>query len=208
MSILPDWKIRHLCQDTDWTVLKPQTKKQLLSPSYIWTASQMLFWKRFVPLPDIPMVFPYDKENVGCSSLDIRIGKTIKKSTPSGWLDIDLSKGQKYRLHQSEFILASSLEVFNLPRWVAASVDLRSSSARFGCQHLKAGHCEPAWNGSVVTLEFVCVNPNAPFEFEMGKRVCQMIFHTMSGEPIVSYAEHGRYNGDLHTQPAKPDERI
>lgn len=207
MSILPDWKIRHLCCDESWEI--PKIKKtDLINPSCLWSLLQMLFWKRFVPIPNTPMVTPYTPENVGCSSLDIRIGKTIKKSTPSGWLDIDLSQGQKYRLNQGDFILASSLEVFNFPRWVAASVDLRSSSARLGCQHLKAGHCEPAWNGSVVTLEFVCVNPNEPFEFEMGKRVCQMIFHSMSGEPLISYKDHGRYNGDLETQPAKPEERI
>lgn len=206
MSILPDWKIRHLCQDTSWQV--PRLKKaDLAHPSRIWTISQMLFWKRFVPIPEKALVDPYFPENVGCSSLDICIGTKIKKSTPNGWLDIDLSQGQKYALKQGDFILASSLEKFHFPRWVAASVDLRSSSARLGCQHLKAGHCEPEWNGSVVTLEFVCVDPNNPFVFEMGKRVCQLIFHAMSAEPIVSYAEHGRYNGDLETQPAKPEER-
>lgn len=206
MGILADWQIRHLCGDTSWQI--PAIKRRdFLHPSRISTIAKMYFWKRFVPVPEVPMISPYVPANVGCSSLDILIGDTIKKSTPSGWLDIDLSQGQKYVLHYGEFVLTSGLEICNFPNWIVASIDLRSSSARLGCQHLKAGHCEPGWNGSAATLELVCVDKNQPFILEKGKRVCQMIFQTMDAEPLVSYAEHGRYNGDLTAQEAKPDDR-
>jgi dCTP deaminase len=165
----------------------------------------MWFWKNFLPIPEVPLVTPYIPENVGCSSLDIFIGDTIKKSTPNGWIDIDLSQGQKYALHYGEFVLTSGVEICNFPRWIAASIDLRSSSARLGCQHLKAGHCEPGWHDSVPTLELICVDKNQPFILEKGMRVCQMIFQTMDAEPLVSYAEHGHYNGDRTVQEAKPD---
>ena len=32
-----------------------------------------------------------------------------------------------------------------------------------------------------------------------------MIFQTMDAEPLVSYAEHGHYNGDRTVQEAKED---
>lgn len=204
MGVLPDWQIRHLCRDTSWQI--PRIKlSDFLHPSRISTIFKMYFWKMFVPIPEVPLVSPYIPENVGCSSLDIYIGDTVKKSTPSGWLDIDLSQGQKYKLHYGDFILTSGAEICNFPRWIVASIDLRSSSARLGCQHLKAGHCEPGWNNSVATLELVCVDKNQPFIIQKGQRVCQMIFQTMDAEPLVSYAEHGRYNGDRSVREAKPD---
>lgn len=206
MGVLADWQIRHLNRDTSWQIPRI-TKEDFLHPSRISTIFKMWLWKNFVPIPEIPLVTPYYPENVGCSSLDIVIGDTIKKSTSSGWLDIDLSQGQKYALHYGEFVLTSGVEVCNFPRWIVASIDLRSSSARLGCQHLKAGHCEPGWNSSVPTLELLCVDKNKPFILEKGKRVCQMIFQTMDAEPLVSYAEHGRYNGDRTVQNAKSDER-
>lgn len=206
MGILPDWQIRHLCGDTSWQIPKIR-KTDFLHPSRISTIAKMHFWKWFIPVPEVPMISPYIPENVGCSSLDILIGDTIKKSTPSGWLDIDLSQGQKYALHYGEFVLTSGIEICNFPNWIVASIDLRSSSARLGCQHLKAGHCEPGWHGSAATLELVCVDKNQPFILEKGKRVCQMIFQTMDAEPLISYAEHGRYNGDRAVQEAKPDAR-
>lgn len=204
MGVLADWQIRYLCRDDSWQI-PHLTKEDFLHPSRINTIFKMWFWKNFLPMPEIPLVTPYVPENVGCSSLDIFIGDTIKKSTPNGWLDIDLSQGQKYALHYGEFVLTSGVEVCNFPRWIVASIDLRSSSARLGCQHLKAGHCEPGWNGSVATLELVCVDKNQPFILKKGKRVCQMIFQTMDAEPLVSYAEHGHYNGDRQVQGAKPD---
>ena len=206
MGVLADWQIRHLNRDTSWRIPRV-TREDFLHPSRVSTIFKMWLWKNFVPIPEIPLVSPYYPENVGCSSLDIVIGDTIKKSTPSGWLDIDLSQGQKYFLRYGEFVLTSGVEVCNFPKWIVASIDLRSSSARLGCQHLQAGHCEPGWNNSAPTLELVCVDKNNPFVLEKGKRVCQMIFQTMDAEPLTSYAEHGRYNGDRSVQPAKPDER-
>jgi deoxycytidine triphosphate deaminase len=206
MGILADWQIKHICRDPSWRI--PRLRLEDFShPSRIYTRLKMLFWKCFVPLPEKPLITPYTPENVGCSSLDICIGDTIKKSTPDGWLEIDLSRGQKYALHYGEFYLSSSGEVFNFPLWLVASVDLRSTSARLGCQHLKAGHCEPGWNDSVCTLELHCVDRNRPFIVQKGQRVCQMIFYTMDSEPLIPYSEHGRYNGDCYTQEAKRDAR-
>ncbi len=204
MGVLADWQIKYLCRDNSWQIPR-LTKQDFLHPSRINTIFKMWFWKNFLPIPEVPLVTPYIPENVGCSSLDIFIGDTIKKSTPNGWIDIDLSQGQKYALHYGEFVLTSGVEICNFPRWIAASIDLRSSSARLGCQHLKAGHCEPGWHDSVPTLELICVDKNQPFILEKGMRVCQMIFQTMDAEPLVSYAEHGHYNGDRTVQEAKPD---
>jgi hypothetical protein len=158
----------------------------------------MWFWKNFLPIPEVPLVTPYIPENVGCSSLDIFIGDTIKKSTPNGWIDIDLSQGQKYALHYGEFVLTSGVEICNFPRWIAASIDLRSSSARLGCQHLKAGHCEPGWHDSVPTLELICVDKNQPFILEMVtttaiaqyRKLSQMLQDKVTLDSIVEELEN------------------
>ncbi|WP_409365151.1 dCTP deaminase domain-containing protein, partial [Escherichia coli] len=58
-----------------------------------------------------------------------------------------------YRLKPGQFVLACTIETFNLPSDIAAQFMLKSSRARSGLEHLMAGYYDPGWHGSVLTLE-------------------------------------------------------
>jgi dCTP deaminase len=59
-----------------------------------------------------------------------------------------------------------------------------------------AAYCDPGWHGSSLTLELVNVSNFSRIELFYGRRIGQMIFETVA-TPDRSYAETGRYNGDL-----------
>lgn len=109
-----------------------------------------------------------------------------------------------YRLDPGEFILAHTIEKFNLPNDIAAEFKLKSSVARIGCAHLLAGHCDPGWHGSVLTLELHNVTRHHSILLQRGDRIGQVIFHKVSPVPADrSYRALGRYNNDLSVSAPK-----
>jgi dCTP deaminase len=92
-------------------------------------------------------------------------------------------------------VLASTVETFALPDFVAARFVLKSSRAREGLQHLLAGWCDPGWHGSRLTLELKNVRQLQPIRLWPGMKIGQMVFHQMAAAPDRSYAVTGRYNG-------------
>lgn len=111
---------------------------------------------------------------------------------------------QGYILAPGEFILAHTVELFNLPDNIACEFKLKSSAARIGLGHLLAGHCDPGWNGSVLTLELHNVSRYHSIHLHPGDKIGQMIFHHVDMVPADrSYAGRGRYNGDTVVSGAK-----
>jgi deoxycytidine triphosphate deaminase len=72
-----------------------------------------------------------------------------------------------------------------------------SYRAREGLQHLLAGWCDPGWNGSRLTLELKNVRQLHWVGIYPGLRIGQMKFMRMDSTPLASYADVGRYNGDV-----------
>lgn len=102
-----------------------------------------------------------------------------------------------YILQPGEFILAQSLEVFNLPMFISAEYKLKSSMARIGLEHMNAGWCDAGWNGSVLTLEFKNMLQHHAIRIRPGDAIGQMIFFRHRPVPKdKSYAARGRYNND------------
>jgi len=102
-----------------------------------------------------------------------------------------------YNLYPGQFILAQTLEVFNLPDTISAEYKLKSSMARMGLDHLNAGWADAGWHCSVLTLELKNTTENHVIVLKAGDRIGQMVF--FQHEPVPedkSYAVRGSYNNN------------
>jgi dCTP deaminase len=149
-------------------------------------------------------------ELVNAASLDIQLGNTVMIEHDFANPIIDLRDrkplamrtalipAEGYMLRPGEFILAHSLEVFNLPDDISAQYHLKSSMGRIGLDHCLAGWCDAGWHGSVLTLELKNVSRFHTVRLFAGDLIGQMVFHRHELVPRhASYAAKGRYNGDL-----------
>lgn len=152
-------------------------------------------------------------QDVNGTSIDVHLGNTIMVEA---YLDPGVKRrlvslrdkqgldmytmnieGSHYDLAHGEFILAHTVEKFNLPADVSAEFKLNSSGARIGLENALATWCDPLWNGSVLTLELKNLTRFHTIRLHDGCRIGQMIFH--KSEPVPAdrcYAVRGRYNGD------------
>jgi dCTP deaminase len=151
------------------------------------------------------MVTPFDPELVNPASLDVRLGDTLLIESVQGPEMVPYplaghTQDSPYLLVPGQFVLACTVEVFNLPDDIAAQFMLKSSRARSGLEHLMAGYCDPGWHGSVLTLELHNSRQLHPVPIWPGMRIGQMVFTTMAATPQRSYALTGRYNGHSSVQ--------
>lgn len=148
------------------------------------------------------MVTPFDPTLVNPASLDVRLGDAllIESVQSTDLVPYPLeqhSQENPYLMRPGEFVLAQTLEVFNIPVDIAAQFVLKSSRAREGIEHLLAGFADPGFNGSVMTLELHNSRQLHSVPIWPGMKIGQMIFYVMSEVPIRSYAQVGHYNGDV-----------
>ena len=148
------------------------------------------------------MITPFDDYLINPASLDVRLGDHIMIELESQQdlhpADIiNHTKENPYLLYPDEFILAQTLEVFNIPDTVSGQFALKSSLARLGFEHLLAGWIDPGFNNSVLTLELKNARKHQPLPLWPGMRIGQIIFMQMASTPDVSYRDSGRYNDDL-----------
>ena len=153
------------------------------------------------------MITPFDRELVNPASLDVRLGETVLlEAEACGLRELSLhgfTKEQPFYLNPDEFILAHTLETFNIPDHLAAQFALKSSVARAGLEHLLAGFIDPGFSDSVLTLELKNARRLERFPLWPGMRIGQIIFSTMDQVPLTSYKETGRYNGDASVAACK-----
>lgn len=129
----------------------------------------------------------------------------LRERTPLYMMPWNLETDGPYTLLPGQFILAQSVQVFNLPEWLSAEYKLKSSMARIGLEHLNAGWCDAGWNGSVLTLELKNMTQHHAIELQHGDRIGQVVF--FGHEPVPadrSYAARGRYNNDKAVSGIKP----
>jgi dCTP deaminase len=153
------------------------------------------------------MVNPYDPELVNPASLDVRLGENLLVEIPSSVELVPYSiaghtKEKPFMLQPHEFVLAETLERFNVPNVVAGQLALKSSRAREGIEHLMAGYVDPGYSGRL-TLELQNARSMHPVPLWPGMRIGQIVFHKMSLLPNKDYSVTGRYQGDLKVQPSK-----
>lgn len=148
-----------------------------------------------------------DPANINGASIDITLGDEIMLEYSDPEYAVDLMGKQSlsmymqriesygYTLMPGRFILASSVETFNLPNNIACEYKLKSSLARSGLQHLMAGWCDPGWHGSKLTLELKNVTQYHALLLRPGMKIGQMVFFKCEPVPDEnSYAAKGQYN--------------
>jgi dCTP deaminase len=158
-------------------------------------------------------------ENVNASSIDITLDDVIMyepedigsdelidiSRKESIYLDRwDMSEEDAFMLEPSEFVLASSREVFNLPNNISAEYKLKSTMARNGLEHLNAGWCDAGWHGSKLTLELKNMTRHQSLILRPGMKIGQVVFFKHTEVPDhASYATKGRYNGQTEVTASK-----
>lgn len=166
------------------------------------------------------VISPVDPKDINGTSIDVHLGPKILVEKPVNhmefypivslrdkqnihWMEVDITK-EYYDLLPGEFILAHTVEVFDLPADISAEFKLNSSGARIGLDNALATWADPRWHGSTLTLELKNNTRYHVIRLHHGCRIGQMISHR--SEPVPeekSYAVRGRYNKDQSAQPVK-----
>lgn len=156
-----------------------------------------------------PMVAPFDPQMVNPASLDVRLGKTllIESAVSPEWVTLDISDctaETPYLLAPGQFVLAETLELFYMPLDLTVDFKLKSSRAREGLEHAKAGFGDPGWVGSKLTMELRNNRQLWPVKLWPGLRIGQMVFtrNEDGATPKRSYAQTGHYNNQPYVAPS------
>lgn len=144
-------------------------------------------------------ISPIEDGQVQPASVDIRLGNTfsIVEDSPSGIITLENEIKYKtittntYILLPNQFVLATTMEYFDLPNDLTAFVEGRSSLGRMGLFIQNAGWVDPGFKGEI-TLELYNANRCA-IELKAGRRVGQLVFAKMDGEALNPY--NGKYQG-------------
>ena len=144
-------------------------------------------------------IMPLSEEQIQPASVDIRLGNTfsIVDDTPSGIITLDSEikyktiTADKYLILPGQFVLATTMEFFELPDDLTAFVEGRSSLGRMGLFIQNAGWVDPGFKGEI-TLELFNANRCA-IELTAGRRVGQLVFAKMDRAAQDPY--NGKYQG-------------
>ncbi len=145
------------------------------------------------------VVEPIAKEQIQPASIDIRLGNTfsIVEDTSTGIINLENEIKYKtittdsYILLPNQFVLATTMEYFDLPDDLTAFVEGRSSLGRMGLFIQNAGWVDPGFKGEI-TLELYNANRCA-IELKAGRRVGQLVFAKMDDTALNPY--NGKYQG-------------
>ena len=142
---------------------------------------------------------PLTQEQIQPASVDIRLGRTfsVVDDTPSGIITLENEIKYKsitsdtFLIMPGQFVLATTMEYFELPDNLTAFVEGRSSLGRMGLFIQNAGWVDPGFKGEI-TLELYNANKCA-IELKAGRRVGQLVFAEMDDHAINPY--NGKYQG-------------
>lgn len=145
------------------------------------------------------VVEPIEKEQIQPASIDIRLGNTfsVVEDTSTGIINLENEIKYKtivsdsYILLPNQFVLATTMEYFDLPDDLTAFVEGRSSLGRMGLFIQNAGWVDPGFKGEI-TLELYNANRCA-IELKAGRRVGQLVFAKMDDIALNPY--NGKYQG-------------
>lgn len=144
-------------------------------------------------------IAPLEREQIQPASVDIRLGDTFSmvEDLPTGIITLDHEttyrtiKTDRYLLLPGQFVLATTMEYFELPNHLTAFVEGRSSLGRMGLFIQNAGWVDPGFRGEI-TLELFNANRCA-IELKTGRRVGQLVFAEMDDTAQNPYS--GKYQG-------------
>lgn len=178
----------------------------------------LLSYTEICSLLDNGVVQGADYSAVNSASLDIHLGnvflienqhisqgpESILYLNKKSALGVERVEAEQLVLAPGQCVLASSVEIFNLPTHLSAEYKLKSSMARIFLEHLNAGWCDAGWTGSALTLELKNVSQHHRIVLTAGDRIGQMIFFEHTPVPVdKSYSVRGSYNNDKQVQGVK-----
>ncbi len=145
------------------------------------------------------VIEPLTPEQIQPASVDIRLGNTfsVAGDTSTGIITLDepikynTITSDNYLILPGQFVLATTMEYFELPDNLTAFVEGRSSLGRMGLFIQNAGWVDPGFKGEI-TLELFNANRCA-IELKAGRRVGQLVFAEMDGAALNPY--RGKYQG-------------
>lgn len=177
----------------------------------------LLSYTELCELVEQGVIGPVDPKAINAASIDVRLGDEIitEDYCDHRMRPVDIhkrevfpSKKEKilthYDMQPGEFILAHTMETFNLPNDICCEFKLKSSGARTGLENALATWCDAGWNGSKLTLELKNLLRYSSLRLTPGMYIGQMIFYRITEVPEErSYATIGRYNKDQSVQTVK-----
>ncbi len=144
-------------------------------------------------------ISPFEETQIQPASVDIRLGDTfsIVEDSSTGIITLENEimyktiRSDTYILLPNQFVLATTMEYFDLPNNLTAFVEGRSSLGRMGLFIQNAGWVDPGFKGEI-TLELYNANRCA-IELKVGRRVGQLVFAEMDEVALNPY--NGKYQG-------------
>ena len=149
---------------------------------------------RITPSPDLT-------EHLGSCSIDFRLGNIFRvvEHSKHPYIDlraatdiadlmrkVEVPDGEAFTMQPGEFVLAATLETFELADDVMARLEGRSSLGRLGIiVHSTAGLFDPGWVGTA-TLELGNLG-RMPVKLYPGMRICAFTFEPLSSPAKVPY---------------------
>jgi dCTP deaminase len=130
------------------------------------------------------IIKPYDEKLVNPASYDVTLHDEI-------FIRGDEKVKLPFKFAAGEFIIASTIEFFELPLDIAGDLKLKSSIGRKGINHALSGWIDPGFKG-MITLELQNIS-GAFVTLEPGMKIAQLVFMQLSEPTSLSYERTGRY---------------
>lgn len=169
---------------------------------------------------DIKISPPIDLSlQLGSCSIDLRLGKTFRifEHSKHPYIDpfstkysadvtklIEVADNEPFILHPNDFVLATTVESFELPGDLLARLEGRSSLGRLGIVvHSTASIFEPGWKGKVV-MELGNLG-RMPIALYPGMRICALTFEKLTSSVDVPYDKKkgAKYINQSSPEPSK-----
>lgn len=115
-----------------------------------------------------PLIVPFNEEQLQPASYDLILDHA---------LDFNGLVCEFYPLAPHEFILGSTMEVVNVPDWLVARIEGKSSLARQGLMVHTAGFIDPGFRGTL-TLE-ITNHSGVVFDLHKGMKIAQLAFQQL-----------------------------
>ncbi len=177
----------------------------------------LLSYVELCELVEQGVIGPVDPSAINAASIDVRLGdEIVVESYHDNYTrSVDIHKREVfsstkvrikdyYDMRPGEFILAHTMETFNLPDNICAEFKLKSSGARTGLENALATWADCGWHSSTLTLELKNFLRYNSLRLTPGMYIGQMIFYRVTEVPKHrSYATIGRYNNDSSVQTVK-----
>lgn len=145
------------------------------------------------------IVDPLTPKSIQSASLDCHLDRHFLVVEDRKMTSIDMDKkiiykeyeGNEITIPPHSFLLANTREFIEVPSYITAFVEGRSSVGRIGLFIQNAGWVDPGFKGQI-TLELYNAN-SLPIQLKSGRRVCQLVFCKLDQPVFSSYK--GKYQG-------------